>query len=81
MQTTQASLRVRWDIVTALREHKNLLDDGALARAMGVDPSSVSRVANGKQQPGGKFIAGLCHALSARMDTLFEIVVDEAVAA
>ena len=80
MNSTQATLRVRWDVVKALREIKELTDDGALARAMGVNPSSVSRVTNGKQQPGPRFIAGLCIALSAKMTDLFEVVPAEAVA-
>ena len=80
MTSTQATLRVRWDVVNALREIKNLTDDGSLARAMGVNPSSVSRVTNGKQQPGPRFIAGLCVALNAKMTDLFEVVMPEAVA-
>lgn len=78
MTNTQATLRVRWNIVDALRETKGLADDGALSRAMGVNPSSVSRVTNGKQQPGPKFIAGLCVALNAKMNDLFEIVLEDA---
>ena len=80
MTSTQATLRVRWDVVNALREIKNLTDDGSLARAMGVNPSSVSRVTNGKQQPGPRFIAGLCVALNAKMTDLFEVVATEAAA-
>ena len=80
MTSTQATLRVRWDVVNALREIKNLTDDGSLARAMGVNPSSVSRVTNGKQQPGPSFIAGLCIALNAKMTDLFEVVAPEAAA-
>ncbi len=80
MTSTQATLRVRWHIVNALRETRGLEDDGALARAMGVNPSSVSRVANGKQQPGPRFIAGLCAALNAKMTDLFEVVAPEVAA-
>ena len=80
MTSTQATLRVRWDVVNALREIKNLTDDGSLARAMGVNPSSVSRVTNGKQQPGPRFIAGLCVALNAKMTDLFEVVAPEVAA-
>ena len=72
--STQPSLRVRWDIVNALRDVRGLKDDGALARAMGVSPSSVSRVTNGKQHPGPAFIAGLAIALHAKLDSLFEVV-------
>ena len=80
MTETQATLRVRWHIVSALRETRGLEDDGALARAMGVNPSSVSRVTNGKQQPGPRFIAGLCAALNAKMTDLFEVIAPEATA-
>lgn len=78
MQTSHPALRVRWDVVAALREVRGLEDDTALAQAMGVSRSSVSRVANGKQQPGPHFIAGLCLALGAKFENLFEVVKDAA---
>ena len=74
MHRTQPALRVRWDVVDALREVRGLEDDGKLAEAMGVNRSSVSRVAHGKQQPGPRFIAGLCLALGAKFENLFEVV-------
>ena len=45
---------------------------------MGVNTSSVSRVINGRQQPGPRFIAGLCVALDAKMTDLFVVVEDAA---
>ena len=82
MNTTQPStrrtLRVRWNVVEALRQIKDLESDSDLARAMGVNTSSVSRVINGRQQPGPRFIAGLCVALDAKMTDLFVVVEDAA---
>lgn len=82
MTTTQASLRVKWQNVAALRDMQRL--DGsnaALAAAMGVDESTVSRVMSGKSQPGPTFIAALCLALgTTRIDDLFEVRREEAAA-
>lgn len=75
MSTTQPTLRLRLDVVQALREVRELDSDKALAAAMGVNQSSVSRVLRGVSQPGPRFIAGLCTALEAPMNKLF--VVDE----
>ena len=75
MTTRTPSLHLRKDVVNALRELKDLESDFALAKAMGVNQSSVSRVMRGLSQPGPRFIAGLCTALEAPMNKLF--VVDE----
>lgn len=50
--------------------------DYALARAMGVNRSTVTRVLKGDLQPGPAFIAGAVTALSADFAHLFEIVHD-----
>lgn len=73
MTTTQPTIRLRMDIIKALRETKGLEADSALAAAMGVTQSSVSRVMRGKSQPGPRFIAGLCTALETPMNHLFAI--------
>lgn len=73
MTTTQPSITVRWQIVAALRETHGLETDAALAAAMGIDQSTISRVTSGKQQPGPKFMASLCLALGAKLDNLFAI--------
>lgn len=79
---TRHTIQVRWDVVAALRETHDLADDAALAAAMGIDKSTVSRVVNGKSQPGPRFQAALCVALGAKLDHLFRVVpVSEAVAA
>lgn len=79
MTTTQPTLRLRLDVVQALRELRDLTSDKDLAAAMGVNQSSVSRVIRGLSQPGPRFIAGLCAALEAPMNKLF--IVDEGRAA
>jgi len=73
MSTTQPSLAVRWDMVNALRETHQLETDASLAAAMGIDQSTVSRVTNGKQQPGPRFMAAMCLALGATLDNLFKV--------
>lgn len=79
MSRTQPTLRLRHDVVKALRELRDLESDKALADAMGVNQSSVSRVLRGISQPGPRFIAGLCTALETPMNKLF--VIDEGRAA
>lgn len=81
--TTQPrpTVRVRWDVVAALRELRGLESDAALAAAMGVHQSNLSRVTNGKQQPGPTFMAALCLALDAKLNNLFEVVPDQGSAA
>ncbi|MCT1459910.1 helix-turn-helix transcriptional regulator [Aestuariimicrobium sp. p3-SID1156] len=74
MSTTHPTLTVRWDVVKALRETKDLDDDTSLAIAMGIDRSTISRVFNGKSQPGPRFQAALCVALNAKLDHLFKVV-------
>lgn len=73
MDTTQPTITVRWQMVQALRETHGLETDAALATAMGIDQSTLSRVTSGKQQPGPKFMAALCIALGAKLDNLFAI--------
>lgn len=76
------TISMRRDVVAALRETRDLEDDSKLAAAMGVHPSTVSRVMSGKSQPGPAFQAGLCIALGAKLDHLFRVsVVEEGVAA
>lgn len=74
MTTKHPTLEVKWDAVRLLREYKGLESDVALAQAMGVDRSSISRVTNGKSQPGPRFMAGLCIALGAKLDHIFVVV-------
>lgn len=78
MNTAQPTLRIRWDRVNLLRQMRELDTDYALAKAMGMSQGSLSRTLRGLQQPGPRFIAGLCHALGATMNDLFEVAMEEA---
>ena len=44
------------------------------ATAMGISQASYSRVINGKQQPGTRFIAALCKALDVQPNAICEVV-------
>lgn len=69
-----ATLRLKLDQLTKIRDWVGLTTDAALARKMGIDAGNLSRVLAGKQQPGPKFIAALCSALRAELGDLFEVV-------
>ena len=73
MHTTQPTIRLRMEMVGALRELKGLEADKDLAQAMGLNQSSVSRVMRGISQPGPRFIAALCTALETPIQNLFAI--------
>lgn len=70
-----ATLRLRSEQLTKLRRLAGITTDDALAKRMGVDPATVSRVLRGKQEPGPKFIAALVDAFPGfDLDDLFEVV-------
>lgn len=74
-----ATLRLRADQLAKLRTLAGITTDDALAKRMGVDPATVSRVLRGKQEPGPKFIAALVAAFPGfDLDDLFEVVPPEA---
>lgn len=73
-----ATLRLKTEALTKIRNWCGLKTDAALADRMGIDAGNLSRVLRGKQQPGPRFIAALCDALDAELDDLFEIVKDAA---
>lgn len=79
MSTTQPTLLLRMENIQALREIRGLESDSALAAAMRVSQSTVSRTMRGVAQPGPRFIAGLCLALQTPLNHLF--AVDEGSAA
>ncbi|WP_322746679.1 transcriptional regulator [Saccharothrix syringae] len=55
----------------------NFRSDYALARAMGLNRSTVTRVVAGVLQPGPAFIAGALTVLAPlRFEDLFEVVLD-----
>ena len=71
---TNTDLVVRWDCVDALRQVRELTDDRAFIEAMGISQASYSRVTNGKQRPGTRFIAALCNALDVKPNAITEVV-------
>ena len=70
---TKTDLIVRWDCVDAMRQVRELTDDKAFITAMGISQASYSRVINGKQQPGTRFIAALCKALDVKPNAICEV--------
>lgn len=73
-----ATLRLRTDQLKKIRGWVGLKTDTALAERMNMDAGNLSRVLNGKQEPGPKFIAALCSALDAEIADLFEVVAADA---
>ena len=68
------ALKLRWDIVSAMRNMADLDADVDLAKAMGVDISTVSRVMRRKSEPSPRFLAGLAIALDVDISKLVQIV-------
>lgn len=54
------------DLLAVYREREGIETDAELARRMGVDPATVSRVLAGRNGPSGRFIAGLRSAFPGR---------------
>lgn len=72
-----AQLRLRIDQLEKIRRWTGLTKDADLAARMKTDPGNLSRVLNGKQSPGPRFIAALCKALDADLGDLFEVADEE----
>jgi len=53
---------------------------GTFAKQIGIDASTLSRVRNGKSQPGGEFIAGIVTNFPVRMEDIVQVVDDEVAA-
>ncbi|VEW13512.1 Uncharacterised protein [Brevibacterium casei] len=69
------TLRLRVDQLRKLRALADLETDTALARRMGMDPATVSRVLSGKNAPGPRFMASLVACFPGfDLDDLFEVV-------
>nr|WP_184929723.1 helix-turn-helix transcriptional regulator [Saccharothrix ecbatanensis] len=67
-------VRLRTGVFTFLRRTK-FRSEYALAKAMGVNRSTVSRVLAGELQPGSAFIAGALAAFTpVTFEDLFEVV-------
>ncbi|GAA1307465.1 hypothetical protein GCM10009634_70540 [Saccharothrix xinjiangensis] len=73
MEPSLYSIRLRKEELDQARKAAGLRSDYALARAIGVIRSTVTRVFAGELQPSGAFIAGVV-AVFARFDRYFEVV-------
>ncbi|MFC6091168.1 helix-turn-helix domain-containing protein [Saccharothrix lopnurensis] len=73
MEPSLYGIRLRREELCRAREAAGLRSDSALARAIGVNRSTVTRILAGDLQPGAAFIAGVV-AVFARFDRYFEVV-------
>lgn len=77
-----ATLKLRQDRLNSYRRLAKLDTDVALAEALGVDPTTVYRVLNGKTEMSARFIAGVVDAFGSDLFAdLFEVVSEGEVAA
>lgn len=70
MATNPPTLVLKREAVDFLRDYHGLTTGRALAAAMGVAPSTVSRTLAGRSELRSEFIARLCHALRAPIETI-----------
>ncbi|MGI5274680.1 helix-turn-helix domain-containing protein [Nonomuraea sp. CA-218870] len=77
-----ATLKLRRDELAKHRERAALRTDSDLAKAMNVNPVTVSKFLNGHRQPSADLIASLLAALSedVTFHDLFEVVREETAA-
>jgi len=72
-----ATLVLRNDKFNAYRRLAGLETDASLARRLGMDPTTVYRVLNGKTTMSARFIAGIVDTFGADLFAdLFEVVPD-----
>ncbi|MGW4426397.1 helix-turn-helix domain-containing protein [Streptosporangium sp. NPDC004631] len=72
-----ATLALRADRLTTYRRLAGLETDASLARRIGVDPTTVYRVLNGKTVMSARFIAGIVDVFGVDLfGDLFEIISD-----
>lgn len=70
-----ATLRLRADQLKKMRTLAQITTDAALAARMGVDAATVSRVLQGIQKPGPRFMAALVTCFPGYdLDDLFEVI-------
>lgn len=73
-----ATLRLRKERLASFRRLAGITTDLELAARINVDPSTVSRVLNGTQAPGPRFIAGLVQTFGVDLfPDLFEVIDDD----
>lgn len=58
--------RLNTEQLAAYRKAEGITSDAELARRMGVDPATVSRVLAGRNGPSTRFMAGLQRAFPGR---------------
>jgi hypothetical protein len=69
------TVRLRTDFFAKAARLAGFRSDYGLAKAMGVNRSTIARVVSGQLQPGAAFIGGALVALAPmRFDDLFEVV-------
>lgn len=72
-----ATLKLREDKLNAYRRIAGLGTDVSFAAKVGVDPTTVYRVLNGKTEMSARFIAGVVDAFGSDLfPDLFEVVRD-----
>lgn len=69
-----ARVRVRVEELDQIATEQGLRTHYALAKQLGVSQSTVSRVLDGGQAPGGQFIAATVHKLGVPFDAVFEVI-------
>ena len=72
-----ASLAISQQGLVRLRAKTGIDSDQDLAKRIGVDPATLSRVLSGKSGPGTKFLAGVLSEFGHRWFTeLFQVIDD-----
>jgi len=72
-----ATLALRGDKLAVYRLRAGLETDAGLARRIGVDPTTVYRVLNGRTAMSARFIAGIIDAFGVEaFPDLFEVIPD-----
>lgn len=75
--SVSAAIRLRTGQYRKFAALKGWRTDDQAARAVGVDPATLSRVLKGRSAPGSRFIAGVLSALpEVDFADLFEVVDD-----
>lgn len=67
------TVRARLGVLERLRKLDSM-DFAQQAEAIGVDPSTLWRIANSKAAPSAAFIAGVTRAHRVSFDAVFEVV-------
>lgn len=71
------SIRIKEGLIERLRENRGIASEEAFARLVGVERSTLRRIAAGST-PSGAFMASFCDAFGLGLGEAFDIVRDEA---